>query len=328
MALSEMNRWERIRAALEGEPTDRVPISLWRHSPVDDETPQGLAAVTLQWQKEYDFDLVKLTPTGTYGIEDWGGRTRYTSNDNGVRTVIKHGISAAGDWPRLAKLDVTKGYIGNQITAVRMVAEGLKKSAPMLQTVFSPLTTALKLAGNHMFAHLRREPEQFKAGLQIITEAHTRFALECLRAGADGIFFATQCDTYQMLSEQEYREFGEHFDRLMLDALRSEAEIIMAHAHGLDIMFDLVAAYPIDAINWHDRITAPSLKEGRERFAGMVVGGIDEWQTLVQGPADAIQAEIREAIEQTGGTRFMVGPGCVMPINASPLHIRAARDAV
>jgi uroporphyrinogen decarboxylase len=131
-----------------------------------------------------------------------------------------------------------------------------------------------------------------------------------------------------MLSEQEYREFGEHFDRLILDALRPEAEIIMAHAHGLDIMFDLVATYPIDAINWHDRITAPSLREGRERFAGMVVGGIDEWQTLVQGPADAIQAEIREAIEQTSGTRFMVGPGCVTPINTSPLHIRAARNAV
>jgi uroporphyrinogen decarboxylase len=35
----EMSHWERVRAALKGEETDRVPISLWRHWPVEDETP-------------------------------------------------------------------------------------------------------------------------------------------------------------------------------------------------------------------------------------------------------------------------------------------------
>jgi uroporphyrinogen decarboxylase len=131
-----------------------------------------------------------------------------------------------------------------------------------------------------------------------------------------------------VLSEDEYREFGEYYDRIILDAVRPEAEILMIHAHGLDIMFDLIATYPADAINWHDRITAPSLKEGQERFGGMVVGGIDEWHTLLNGPAEAIQAEIQEAIAQTGGRRTMIAPGCVVPINCSPLNLRAARAAV
>ena len=68
-----MTHWERVRAAIKGEEVDRVPISLWKHWPVDDVTPAGLAAVTLSWQREFDFDLVKFMPTGTYGIEDWGG---------------------------------------------------------------------------------------------------------------------------------------------------------------------------------------------------------------------------------------------------------------
>ena len=90
----------------------------------------------------------------------------------------------------------------------------------------------------------------------------------------------------------------------------------------------MVANYPADAINWHDRITWPSLKEARERFSGLLVGGINEWQTLLKGPPTAIQAEIRDAIAQTGGRRYMVGPGCVLPINTPPPHIRAAREAV
>jgi uroporphyrinogen decarboxylase len=328
MPFSRMTHWERIRATLKGEETDQVPIALWRHWPPDDETPEGLAGVTLLWQKTYDFDLVKLTPTGTYGIEDWGGRTTYTSADHGMRTVIGLGVTAADQWPRLAQLDVSKGYLGNQIAAVKLVAEELKDSAPILQTVFSPLTTARKLAGDQIFTDLRLKPEMLKAGLQIIAETHARFVVESIRAGAHGVFFATQCDSYRLLNKAEYREFGEYYDRIILDAVRPEAEIIMIHAHGQDIMFDLVANYPADAINWHDRLTKPTLQEAHQRFSGMLVGGINEWQTLLKGPAAAIQAEIREAIAQTGGRRYMVGPGCVVPINTSPLHIRAARAAV
>jgi uroporphyrinogen decarboxylase len=328
MTLPEMTHWERIRAALKGEETDRVPISLWRHWPPDDETPDGLAAVTLNWQKTYDFDLVKVTPTGTYGIEDWGGRTTYTSADHGMRTVVKHGVTSAEQWPKLERLDVTKGYIGNQIKAVRMVADELKNSAPILQTVFSPLTTVRKLAGDRVFTDLRCHPEKFKEGLQIVADTHVRFAVESIKAGAHGIFFATQCDSYRVMSEAEYREFGEFYDRIILDAVRPQAEIIMIHAHGFDIMFDLIANYPADALNWHDRRTPPSLKGALGGFDGMVVGGIDEWNTLLSGSTEAIQAEIHDAITQTGARRLMVGPGCVVPINTSPLRLHAAREAV
>ena len=264
---SGMSHWERVRAALKGEEIDRVPIGLWRHWPVEDETPQGLAAATIRWQRDYDFDLVKLTPTGTYGIEDWGAETTYIPNDHGVRTVVQYGVTSVDQWPGLEQPDVRQGYLGNQIAAVRLVAEELQDNVPILQTIFSPLTTARKLAGDRIFADLRLHPETFKPGLQIIAETTACFALESVRAGAHGVFFATQCGTYRLLSEAEYHEFGETHDRIVLNAVRPEAQVILIHAHGQDIMFDLVASYPADAINWHDRITWPSLKEARSGFA-------------------------------------------------------------
>ena len=135
---------------MKGEETDRVPISLWRHWAVDDETPQGLAAVTVRWQEAYDFDLVKFMPTGTYGIEDWGATTIYEPNYRGVRTITRFGLTEVEQWPRLAQLDVTAGYLGNQIAALRLAAEALENKTPILQTVFSPLTTARKLAGDRV----------------------------------------------------------------------------------------------------------------------------------------------------------------------------------
>jgi uroporphyrinogen decarboxylase len=324
----EMTHWERVRAALQGEETDRVPISLWRHWPIHDETAEGLAAVTAWWQEQYDFDLVKITPTGTYGIEDWGGETEYYPNTAGVRTLVQAGVTSADQWPQLEQLEVKSSYLGEQIKAVQLIAERIRNSAPILMTVFSPLTTALKLAGDRIFADLRLHSEKFKQGMKIIAETTARFSQASLSAGAHGIFFATQCDTYRMLSEDEYQEYGVTYDRIVLDAVRDEAEILLLHAHGHDIMFDLVAGYPIDAINWHDRITPPAIEEARDRFSGMLVGGINEWHTLLKGPEDAIDAEIQDAIAQAGGRGFMVGPGCVTPINTPSQHLRAARAAV
>ena len=73
-----MDHWQRIEAAMAGTATDRMPVALWRHFPVDDQDPGKLAAHTLAYQHAWDFDLVKFMPSGTYCIEDWGATTAYS----------------------------------------------------------------------------------------------------------------------------------------------------------------------------------------------------------------------------------------------------------
>jgi uroporphyrinogen decarboxylase len=76
-------------------------------------------------------------------------------------------------------------------------------------------------------------------------------------------------------------------------------------------------------INWHDRLTAPSLKNALGKFKGALVGGVEERGLLVSGSVHAVRAQVREAIAQTGGKRLMVGPGCVAAIAAPERNIRA-----
>jgi len=325
---STMTHWQRIRAAIAGQPTDRPPISLWRHWPNADETALGLAYGTLFWQREYDFDLVKVTPASGTLHADWGTKSTYVPNPHGTRTTLRRVVRSPEAWPELPVLDPREGCLGRQVEAVRIIAEELEDTVPVLQTIFSPLTTAWKLAGDRMLADLRRHPDLLKKGLQVVAETTADLAVASAEAGATGMFFATQCDTYRLMTEDQYHEFGETYDRVVLDAVRDQVEIIMMHAHGEDIMFDLLAGYPIDAINWHDRMAGPSLAEAREHFSGMLVGGISEWTTLLDGPAEAIAAEIEDAVAQAGGRAHMVGAGCVVPITAPHAHIRVARDAV
>jgi uroporphyrinogen decarboxylase len=318
-----MDHWARIEAAIAGQPTDRVPVALWRHFPVDDQNPERLAALTVEWQHRWDFDLVKFMPSGTYSVEDWGAKSVFEGAANGARAISDPGVKRAGDWRRLARLDPRKGVLGAQNEALARAAKELRGSAPLLQTVFSPLTTARKLAGEALLEHLRGDPDALQAGLRTITDTTIDFALAALESGAHGLFFATQLATTDVLTVSEYEKFGRKFDLEVFSSIKGKAKLNMLHLHGENVMFDLLAAYPVEMINWHDRLTAPSLKAALSKFKGAVVGGVEERGLLVSGSEQAVRAQVRDAIEQTGGRRLVVGPGCVAAIAAPEQNIRA-----
>ena len=322
-----MNHWERMQAAIRGEAVDHPPISLWRHWPEIDQDPTILAKAMVDWQRAYDFDLVKYMPTGTYSIEDWGARTIYKTTRNGTRTVTRFGVTDVEQWPRLQPLDGVTGYMGWQNESLRMAAQALAGSVPILQTVFSPLTTARKLAGDVVFEHMRSRPELLEEGLRVIARTSAAFAREAMRCGASGLFFATQCSTTDVMTEAEYLRFGRPFDLIVLDAVKDTARFNLMHVHGENTMFDLMAGYPVNMLNWHDRRATPSLRAAASRFSGLLVGGIDEWSTLQKGTNADIAAEIDEACEQTRRRRLMLAPGCVCPIDTPESAVQAAVEA-
>lgn len=321
-----MDHWSRIHAAIEGGKADRVPVALWRHFPVEDQDPGKLVARTLEWQRAWNFDLVKFMPSGTFSVEDWGAKSVYEPSFNGARKVAVPGVQQAGEWRRLPRLDPRKGLLGAQNEALARAAQELGGAVPILQTVFSPLTTARKLAGEPLLEHLRGDPDALEAGLRIITDTTVDFALAALEAGAHGLFIATQLATTDLLTVPEYERFGVRFDLDVLAAIKGKSRFNMLHLHGENVMFDLLAAYPVEMINWHDRGTAPSLKDALGRFKGALVGGLEERGLLVTGPEAALRAQVRDAIGQTGGRRLVVGPGCGTAIAVPEGNIRLIID--
>ena len=89
---------ERIQAAIKGEMIDRPPVALWRHFPVDDQVPQALADAHLNYQQNYDFDLVKVTPASSFCIIDWGVKDAWVGDTEGTRRYTERIISDPRDW--------------------------------------------------------------------------------------------------------------------------------------------------------------------------------------------------------------------------------------
>jgi uroporphyrinogen decarboxylase len=316
---------ERLEACLNGDIPDRAPVAFWRHSPVDDQTPDGLAAATIHFQRTYDFDLVKVTPASSYSVKDLGVDDEWRGATEGTRDYTRTIINFAEDWERLPVIDPTKEHLAAMLACLDLVVKELGPDVPVLQTIFNPLSVAKHLAGgSKLLVHMRQYPEAVHAGLKSITESIRLFIEAAAKTGIAGLFFATQHAQLGLLSESEYREFGREYDLQTLQGAPG-LWLNMLHLHGSDVMFDLLADYPVQVINWHDRETPPTLAEGQSRFTGVVCGGLQRVQTMVLGDPETVAVEATQAIEATGGRRFILGTGCVLPITAPHGNILAAR---
>ena len=323
-----MDKRSRVMAALRREPVDRPPVSFWRHVPDVDHTAPGLARAMLAFQQRWDLDFVKVMSSGVYCVEDWGCQLAYRGSPLGARQCSKHAVERRGDWDRIRALDPGAGALGRELEALGLIARGRADDAPILHTVFSPLTVARKLAGARALTDLREAPGAVEPALDAITETMARHARAALAAGADGLFLATQAATPDVLTAEEWSRVELPRMRRMLEAVAGGSAFTMLHLHGRDVHFDQAATLPVHAINWHDRLTAPTLAEARARFTGGLVGGLAEGRTLLQGPPDAAAAEAREAVAQTAGRGILVGPGCVLPLATPDAHLAAVLSAV
>lgn len=317
---------ERLHTALRGEALDRPLVALWRHFPGDDQHPEELARSAAAFQQTYDWDFCKLTPASSYSTADYGLRVLYHGHPEGTGELQGYPIHTPQDWRHLAPLDPHSGAMGAQLHAIRRTRELIGPDVPLLDTVFCPLAQAKHLIGKPgELLHLRQHPAELGDALELLTETTVRYVRASLAAGADGIFYATQHAAADLLSEREYREIVRPLDLRILEAAQG-ATFNLLHLHGLHSAFDLVADYPVHAINWHDRDTPPTLGEGARRFPGLVVGGLSQRELIESSPAQ-IQALAADAIAQTNG-RLCLSTGCVMQTTTPWGNIRALRAAV
>jgi uroporphyrinogen decarboxylase len=316
---------ERLEACLLGEIPDRPPVALWRHFPMDDQSPENLAEAQLSFQQTYDFDLVKVTPASSFCLRDWGVEDIWEGSSEGTRRYFKHVINDPRDWERLPVLDPSAPHLAGQLVCLRRIREVLGPDTPILQTIFNPLAQAKHLATEDgLLVHLRKYPEAVMKGLETITETTRRFIGAALATGIDGIFYAVQHAQAALLSRDEFVSFSRTFDL----ALLGEAGNLwcnMLHLHGANIYFDVLSKYPVHILNWHDRETAPSLSEAQKVFKGVVCGGLSRDSLVFKTPAD-VRKEAADAFDQTDRKRLILSTGCVVPIIAPFGNIQAARQ--
>lgn len=327
-----MTKRERIQAAVNGQKPDKLPYSFWTHLPGIDLDAERLAEETFRFYKTYDVDFIKTMNNGMYAIEDFGCEIDYSDIlKGGVAKVIKTPIHCADDWKNLQICPVDQGSLSRELRMLDLLLARLKgEEVPVIFTVFSPLTTANKLCGGKLKEYLEDgHGELIRSALDIITETTCRMASAAIEHGADGIFFACQSSTYDLFREDVYREFGVPYDLRVLEAA-GDGWMNTIHAHGTNIMFEILKDYPVHVFNWHAWETLPAIDEASLLTGKCLMGGLNRTDITKQDH-NSIRHQIFECFRLMHGRNMILTPGCVIryPLDPDTLSfIRKAKDEI
>ena len=318
----------RIRAALSLERPDPPPFGWWGHTFREEWSPRDLAAVTIERQRAFGWDFVKLQPRACCFAEAFGSEYR-PSGDPGVGPVlVRPAVTSPQDWSRLPAVDAGVPALADQVESLRLVARELGPSVPVIQTVFSPLMVAAYLIGEdrpRMARVLRDRPDEIGPALGRIADALGDLAVRSVEAGAAGIFFAiARFASEDLLSASEYEELALPQDRRVLDAVPGEAWFNVLHLCGPRQRLELAAELEPHAVSWSIHEAGnPSLAKGGAVTGRAVMGGIDQAETLVRGSSEEVLEQGRAAASSTGGAGFLLAPGCSVPPDAPEANLRA-----
>jgi uroporphyrinogen decarboxylase len=325
-----MSRAERLQKTFAGERSDRVPVALWRHWPGDDQRAADLARATVEFQRACDWDFVVIQPAATYSVIDLGLHDEWAGNPSGTRNIVKRGVTRSLEWTELRPLDPQRGSLGRQLEAVRLIGEAFPNGdTPLVQTIYSPLSQAVLLGGEDLFArHLRTQPDRIQTALNVLTETTLRLIDALRRLPLDGLLYVVDQASYDLISEEEYRNFGLTYDRKIMEALPERWWFRMMQLPPSAPMFRLCSQLPAYALNWADQETEPDLTQGRAMFNGAMCGGLSAQKHLNLGTPASVREAARVAINSMNGRRLILTSGTPMPITAPLSNVRAARESV
>jgi uroporphyrinogen decarboxylase len=320
-----MNKIERLRATLQNQPVDRVPVGFWFHFDPAYAGGEAMANRHLAYYRATDLDVLKV-------MND----TAYTPLDD-----LK--IVEPEDWYRLEPMPLSDPVFQRHLEGLKRIVDAVGHEVLIMTTAFNPYHRAVHiLRGGRSVHHntpadwartafwqqARTAPEAIHYGLQVIAQSLAEFYVACIQeAGANGIYFSAQGGESALISDAEHTALLKPYDLYLLQRVQPIAEFVLGHFCGKGISLHRFTDYPVQIANWAHQSGNLSLGEGKRLLGGVpTLGGLDERGTLVTGPREALRREIAQTLESMGTRGFMLGAGCTLPGDIDLGHIIYARE--
>jgi uroporphyrinogen decarboxylase len=313
--MNKLSPKERIQKTLNGEKVDRLPFCFWHHFR-QARNGEELANLTFNFFKdEFKQDIIKIMPDIAY-------------------PVAKNSVSDAVTLSKLMILKKDAPFYQENIRCVKLIRKKAGSYYPLILTLFSPLSFALRFMGKKNGVEMaRKDPDSFMKGLKIISSNLLYLIDQVVNAGISGIFLSIMGANSAGFTRNEYMTYASKYDLEILNCAK-ECWLNILHLHtdlnqkGDEIYFDSFEKYPAQVFSWSDRINGPSLVQIFKKTGKCLMGGIGEKGELVTGNEKSIRNEIADAVKQTGGKRLILACGCSFPDDIPKQNIHIARSII
>jgi uroporphyrinogen decarboxylase len=237
-------------------------------------------------------------------------------------------IKKPEDWGKMPLYPLD--FYQSQLEVVKGLVKEVKKEALILVTLYSPFMCAGHTATSHLLtAHLQKNPEAVKKGLEIITDSLMLFVKECIRLGVDGFYASTQGgEVSRFQDSQIFSYYIKPYDLVLMNEMNRSCIFNILHVcdyHGPYKDFGPFLDYPGHIVNCNPQLIAGRMpwKEIAQLFKRPCMGGLDRQGIIVSGGKEAIEKAVNEELRQASHP-FVLGADCTLPGEIPWLNIRTA----
>jgi uroporphyrinogen decarboxylase len=327
---------------------NRPKVSCWYHFAPQSHAPPAACDAHLRHLEQYRLDFLKV-------MFEFG----YPRAGLGTAGVVQ----SVADLAKLRELPGDAPPFDRQLDLLRRLAQRIGGHVPMTTTIFHAWMELRNLTAAAPIAHrppqigpshdprdaaltalLRADRAAVAAALQALSRTLANFARECVKAGADGIYLATRDDWVDTPANAAALSLGptaSAYDALVAETDRTilagaaDGWFNVLHVCGQPLRLERHAGDPhVHVLHWADRVTGPSLADGRrlvEHKLGAaaarrlaLAGGLDNLQTLPHGRPQDVAREVREALAAGRDRPLIIAPGCTYaPAEVPDANIRA-----
>lgn len=339
------DRRAEFAALLRGGSSRRFLTSAWQHFVGEEYDPVRFATATVDFNRTWDWDWVKLNPRAVYYSEAWGSVYDPDDYTGVVPRLVSPAITTVADLATIRPLDPrTNPALAEHLASARLIREQLPDRA-LLQTVFSPLSVLLQLAGLPLYPGdvvpgadvpftlddlLRSDPEGVRIALAAIAQTFADYVAALLAphdaggAGLDGVFYAvTGTPSSGHFDRPTFEELSRPYDQQVLAAVGDGLAVL--HTCRANSHPEWFTDYRIDALHWDQFLPGnPPLDAD---FGVTVVGGVNNELFGVGADQDDVVAQLEATLTGAPDRPFLLAPSCTIPTPADPASLRRLRDA-
>ncbi len=280
-----------------GSHGDYVPSSYWFHyHHLDD--PKEKAQAHIDFHKKTDMSFMKIMYEFSYGLE---------------QTVKKD-----TDWLKLKPLGKKSPEYIKQMELTKRIMDALDEDCMVFNTVFGAFKMAQFMAGEDvLMAHIKTNPKAVAQGMRAIAQTLAEWTEGYFEFGADGIMYAAQYGEHGRFSRDLWQEIVRPCDMIVLDEIKKQQKKILLHMCGMiqynrEVDMERYTDYPMDMASWAVYASKCTIKRGKELYSCPILGGMDNFGSLVGSDEQKVISDVHEVISENGPHGLVLGADCVI----------------
>jgi len=246
-----MNSTERMNAAINLKPVDRVPNAPFYEAPICTYFGSTFRAALLEDQAMADahrtaldtfkFDWVMVGMGLIGGIIPEALDCRVSYPENVFPVIEQTTIRSMADVDRIAKANVYTNRMERFLKGVAILKNELQGEVPIACEYISPFTIATRLRGtNEIMADLYDNPELVRALQDALVPLDIEIGRALIQAGVDYIFYGADMECPLLISPGHYREFVHEPTRKVVNALSGLGAKVLPHMCGAIVKTGIV----------------------------------------------------------------------------------------